>query len=45
MKTRIPSLSGFTRGFLYNGEKSSDANSELFKEDDDEAVYKNLCRI
>jgi hypothetical protein len=26
------------------GEESSDANSELFKDDDDEAVYKNPCR-
>ena len=25
--------------------ESSDANSELFKEDDDEAMYKNPCEI
>ena len=26
-------------------EESSDANSKLFKEDDDEAMYKNPCEI
>ncbi|MDY4472374.1 MAG: hypothetical protein SPE22_01545, partial [Dialister sp.] len=39
------SLSDFILGFFIQSKESSDANSELFKEDDDEAMYKNPYEI
>ena len=35
----------FILGFFIQSKESSDANSELFKEDDDEALYENPCEI
>ena len=43
-ETLIKSLSDFIWIFIQSKE-SSDANSELFKEDDDEAMYKNPYEI
>ena len=44
-ETLIKSLSDFILGFFMQSKESSDANSELFKEDDDEAMYKNPYEI
>ncbi|MDY2665158.1 MAG: hypothetical protein SOV30_05080, partial [Dialister sp.] len=44
-ETLIKSLSDFILGFFIQSKESSDANSELFKEDDDEAMYKNPYEI
>uniref|UniRef100_UPI0040252B68 hypothetical protein n=1 Tax=Dialister sp. TaxID=1955814 RepID=UPI0040252B68 len=44
-ETLIQSLSDFILGFFMQSKKSSDANSELFKEDEDEAMYKNPYEI
>ena len=41
----IKSLSDFTLGFLCIARNKPDANSKLFKEGYDEAMYKNSCRI
>ena len=35
----------FHSWIFIQSEESSDANTKLFKEDDDEAMYKNLCEI
>ena len=35
----------FHSWIFIQSEESSDANSKLFKEDDDEAMYKNPCEI
>ncbi len=43
-ETLIKSLSDFIWIFIQSKE-SSDANSELFKEDNDEAMYKNPYEI
>ena len=44
-ETLIQSLSDFILGFFIQRKESSDANSELFKEDEDEAMYKNPYEI
>lgn len=44
LETLIQSLSISFLDFIQS-EESSDANSKLFKEDDDEAMYKNPCEI
>ena len=44
-ETLIQSLSDFILEFFIQSKESSDANSELFKEGYDEAMYKNLYEI
>ena len=44
-ETLIKLLSDFILGFLYIASSSSSLNSELFKEDDDEAMYKNPYEV
>ena len=44
-ETLIQSLSDFILGFFMQSKESSDANSELCKEDEDEAMYKNPYEI
>ena len=44
-ETLIQSLADFILGFFIQSKESSDANSELFKEGYDEAMYKNSCKI
>ena len=44
-ETLIQSLADFILGFFIQSKESSDANSELFKEDEDEAMYKNPYEI
>ena len=44
-ETLIKSLSDFILGFLYRARRQGGANSELFKEDVDDAMYKNPYEI
>ena len=44
-ETLIKSLSDFISWIFIQSKESSDANSELFKEDNDEAMYKNPYEI